>query len=307
MQWELLIIPLIAVGVWILGTLFKTGEEEIGKKGRSSSRWSSGANNGTPAGDGPRAFSGGRPASPREEERQKVSAEPAPQPTISRPPLSERPARPRERPRPTPPVLREEEVPVAIPVARLVSEPVVLRKTPTEAERSRAARAALQRSAARRAHHHTRYASLADRAAGAFAAEQTTNGGNGFRCAQIFDRPRCMRPADRKPLLAFRAGSGDTLMRAIQDYYVAHNAIVTGDIVLSAGVNIWFGSILRGDLAHHAWDRASTCRTAASSTPITTNRRRSKKALWSVIGPCCTAVHRPRYARRHGRGAAVRL
>ncbi len=38
-------------------------------------------------------------------------------------------------------------------------------------------------------------------------------------------------------------------MRAIQDYYVAHNAVVTGDIVLSAGANIWFGSILRGDLA----------------------------------------------------------
>ena len=38
-------------------------------------------------------------------------------------------------------------------------------------------------------------------------------------------------------------------MRAIQDYYVAQDAIVTGDIVLSAGVNIWFGSILRGDLA----------------------------------------------------------
>jgi carbonic anhydrase/acetyltransferase-like protein (isoleucine patch superfamily) len=39
------------------------------------------------------------------------------------------------------------------------------------------------------------------------------------------------------------------MMRAIKDYYVADNAIVTGDVVLSAGVNIWFGSILRGDLA----------------------------------------------------------
>jgi carbonic anhydrase/acetyltransferase-like protein (isoleucine patch superfamily) len=39
------------------------------------------------------------------------------------------------------------------------------------------------------------------------------------------------------------------MMRAIQNFYVAHNAIVTGDVVLSAGVNIWFGSILRGDLA----------------------------------------------------------
>jgi carbonic anhydrase/acetyltransferase-like protein (isoleucine patch superfamily) len=41
-------------------------------------------------------------------------------------------------------------------------------------------------------------------------------------------------------------------MRAIQDYYVAHDAIVTGNVVLSAGVNIWFGSILRGDLARIA-------------------------------------------------------
>ncbi|HTU90327.1 MAG TPA: gamma carbonic anhydrase family protein [Gemmataceae bacterium] len=38
-------------------------------------------------------------------------------------------------------------------------------------------------------------------------------------------------------------------MRAIQDYYVADNAIVTGDVVLSAGVNIWFGAVLRGDLS----------------------------------------------------------
>jgi carbonic anhydrase/acetyltransferase-like protein (isoleucine patch superfamily) len=39
------------------------------------------------------------------------------------------------------------------------------------------------------------------------------------------------------------------MMRAIQDYYVAADAVVTGDVVLSAGVNIWFGSILRADLA----------------------------------------------------------
>ncbi len=38
-------------------------------------------------------------------------------------------------------------------------------------------------------------------------------------------------------------------MRAIRDFYVAQDAVVTGDVVLSAGVNIWFGSILRGDLA----------------------------------------------------------
>jgi carbonic anhydrase/acetyltransferase-like protein (isoleucine patch superfamily) len=38
-------------------------------------------------------------------------------------------------------------------------------------------------------------------------------------------------------------------MQAIHDYYVANNAIVTGDVVIAAGANIWYGSILRGDLA----------------------------------------------------------
>ena len=38
-------------------------------------------------------------------------------------------------------------------------------------------------------------------------------------------------------------------MRAIKDFYIAHNAVVMGDIVLSPGVNIWFSSVLRGDLA----------------------------------------------------------
>jgi carbonic anhydrase/acetyltransferase-like protein (isoleucine patch superfamily) len=38
-------------------------------------------------------------------------------------------------------------------------------------------------------------------------------------------------------------------MQAIQDYYVARNAVVTGDVVLAAGVNVWFGTVIRGDLA----------------------------------------------------------
>ena len=38
-------------------------------------------------------------------------------------------------------------------------------------------------------------------------------------------------------------------MQAIQDYYVASNAVIRGDVVLGAGVNIWFGTIIRGDLA----------------------------------------------------------
>jgi carbonic anhydrase/acetyltransferase-like protein (isoleucine patch superfamily) len=39
------------------------------------------------------------------------------------------------------------------------------------------------------------------------------------------------------------------MMHAIKDYYVASSAVVAGNVVLSPGVNIWYGCILRGDLA----------------------------------------------------------
>lgn len=38
-------------------------------------------------------------------------------------------------------------------------------------------------------------------------------------------------------------------MQNIQDYYVSPGAIVRGDVVLSPGVNVWFGCVVRGDLA----------------------------------------------------------
>jgi carbonic anhydrase/acetyltransferase-like protein (isoleucine patch superfamily) len=38
-------------------------------------------------------------------------------------------------------------------------------------------------------------------------------------------------------------------MQNIQSYYVAPGAVVTGDVVLSSGVNIWFSTVVRGDLA----------------------------------------------------------
>jgi carbonic anhydrase/acetyltransferase-like protein (isoleucine patch superfamily) len=39
------------------------------------------------------------------------------------------------------------------------------------------------------------------------------------------------------------------MMQAIRDFYVAPGVVVTGDVVLSAGVNLWYGCVLRGDLA----------------------------------------------------------
>ncbi|HZU37897.1 MAG TPA: gamma carbonic anhydrase family protein [Gemmataceae bacterium] len=38
-------------------------------------------------------------------------------------------------------------------------------------------------------------------------------------------------------------------MQAIQGYYVAPGAIVVGDVQLSPGVNIWYGTVIRGDIA----------------------------------------------------------
>ncbi len=38
-------------------------------------------------------------------------------------------------------------------------------------------------------------------------------------------------------------------MHAIKDYYVASTAVVAGNVVLGPGVNVWFGTIVRGDLA----------------------------------------------------------
>lgn len=45
------------------------------------------------------------------------------------------------------------------------------------------------------------------------------------------------------------SGNYEPLMRGIADYFVARSAIVVGDVKLGAGVNLWPGVIIRGDLA----------------------------------------------------------
>ena len=41
-------------------------------------------------------------------------------------------------------------------------------------------------------------------------------------------------------------------MQAIHDYYIAANAIIRGNVLCAAGVNIWFNTVIRGDLARIA-------------------------------------------------------
>jgi hypothetical protein len=181
MQWELLIIPLIAVGVWILGTLFKTGEEDSTKKGARPASKGSGRTPGRrPVTDLDRFLEEARRRREAEEKR-KVPAEPPPQPTISRPPLSDRPSRPRERVRPAPPVLRVEEVPVAIPVARLASEPAAPRVQPSNEP------APIAPTTTR----DTRPSPIAQQVRSLLSQPRTA--GTAFVLREIFDRPRCMR------------------------------------------------------------------------------------------------------------------
>jgi carbonic anhydrase/acetyltransferase-like protein (isoleucine patch superfamily) len=40
-----------------------------------------------------------------------------------------------------------------------------------------------------------------------------------------------------------------TAMQTIGDFYVAGSAVVTGDVVIGPGANLWFGVVVRGDLA----------------------------------------------------------
>jgi carbonic anhydrase/acetyltransferase-like protein (isoleucine patch superfamily) len=37
-------------------------------------------------------------------------------------------------------------------------------------------------------------------------------------------------------------------MQTIRDFYLAPGVVVTGDVELGPGVNVWFGSVIRGDL-----------------------------------------------------------
>src|SRR5262245_45792585 len=38
-------------------------------------------------------------------------------------------------------------------------------------------------------------------------------------------------------------------MRLIQDSYIAPGVVITGDVVFAPGVNLWYGTVIRGDLS----------------------------------------------------------
>jgi hypothetical protein len=130
MHWEILIIPLIALGVWILGALVK-GEDEKTKKPVRRPGNASGRAPRRPMTDLQRFLE-----ATRRREAEETPQPLPPRPSIARAPLRERPSQPRETPpRPAPRSKRRDEAPVAAPIARpVVAEAVVA--APVRAEPS---------------------------------------------------------------------------------------------------------------------------------------------------------------------------
>jgi len=122
MHWEVLIIPLIALGVWIIGTLSKSEDDKtkkvIGRRGNVSGR-PQGRRIGT---DLDRFLDEARRR--REPEERRKAPPPTRAPT-ARPPLRERPTREKEPPRLATPVIVKEEPLVALPAPRPREQPPI--------------------------------------------------------------------------------------------------------------------------------------------------------------------------------------
>ncbi len=202
MHWEILIIPLIALGVWLLGTLFKN-ENEVAKRGPRRPGSPAGRPPGRrPVTDLDRFLEEARRRREAEERRKAPSASPA-RPATTRTPLSERPSRNLDVPHAPgphgPPHRRSAQT------RRSSRSPTG--NDPRSRGRSRARRAApatrgrsTTAPAALRSHHNARYATVADRATGAFAVEQTAVGRHGLRAARNL-RPASLPAPTLTPLL----------------------------------------------------------------------------------------------------------
>jgi hypothetical protein len=185
MHWEILIIPLIALGVWILGTLFK-GEEDKTKKGVRRSANAGGGRR--PVTDLDRFLEEARRRR-ESEDRQLVPAPPPPPPVrapIARAPLREPPALPRQTPpRVAAPVVRRQDVPVAVPVAGPVSS--TTSAAPVVASPGFQAPAPPAPVTTR----DTRLSPIPQQVRSLLSKPQTA--GTAFILREIFDRPLCKR------------------------------------------------------------------------------------------------------------------
>jgi len=193
MHWEILIIPLIALGVWILGTLFKGEDERLKKDVRRPGNFSGRAPARRPVTDLDRFLEEARLRREAEEKR-KTPPAPPPRPPIARPPLGQRPPRQRETsPRPARPPIRIEEVPVAIPTTgpvatSVVPEAVLVVPRPQPVAEMPSSPPS---SPAPTTTRDTRPSPILQQVRSLLSKPQTA--GTAFVLREIFDRPLCMR------------------------------------------------------------------------------------------------------------------
>jgi hypothetical protein len=179
MHWEILIIPLIALGVWIIGTLFKSEDEKtkqgVGRRGKVSGR----APGRRVVTDLDRFLEEARRRREPEERRKVPQPSRAP---VARPPLRERPTRPQEPPRVATPVIVKEEVLVALPAPRPVAPPPVAQPVTSPT---------LAREASPPPAPSTRTSPIAQQVRSLLSKPQTAAAA--FVLREIFDRPLCKR------------------------------------------------------------------------------------------------------------------
>ena len=86
---------------------------------------------------------------------------------------------------------------------------------------------------------------------------------------------------------------------------MATSAVVLLDVVLGPGVNLWYGVVIRGDLAPSPWGRASTFKTGPSFTRTTTTANDRGRGGRRPSGHAAWPAHRQGYADCHGRDLAL--
>jgi hypothetical protein len=191
MHWEILIIPLIALGVWILGTLFKSEDEKTKTGVRRP------GNAAMPPARRPVTnldqFLDDARRRREAQARAKTPLAPPPRPA-PRPALREPPSRPVPPPPPSPrrvapppPPPRREAVPAAVPAARTEAVVDVVEVVSEASPAPTPPAAAAEPTAARSA----QSSPIAQQVRSLLAQPQTAATALALR--EIFDRPLCQR------------------------------------------------------------------------------------------------------------------
>jgi hypothetical protein len=183
LHWELLIIPLIALGVWIIGTLFKS-EDDKTRKGVARRGNVAGRQPGRRMVTDLDRFLEEARRRREPEDRRKAAAPPARVPA-PRPPVRERPSQPRDTPRRVASVVVQEEVAVALPALQPIAappfaEPVASQPSPREPPPATPAPAAAPR-----------LPPIPQQVRSLLSKPQTA--ATAFVLREIFDRPLCRR------------------------------------------------------------------------------------------------------------------